>query len=34
LLKAAREMKEKGTFTFVDQAAPSAEVSSFMTAKK
>jgi 2-methylisocitrate lyase-like PEP mutase family enzyme len=32
LLGAAREMKEKGTFTFVDQAAPSAEVSSFMTA--
>jgi 2-methylisocitrate lyase-like PEP mutase family enzyme len=34
LLSAAREMKEKGTFTFVDQTAPMAEVGSFMMAKK
>jgi 2-methylisocitrate lyase-like PEP mutase family enzyme len=34
LIGAAREMKEKGTFTFVDQAAPTAEVAGFMAAKK
>jgi 2-methylisocitrate lyase-like PEP mutase family enzyme len=31
LLHAGREMKEKGTFTFVDSAAPSAEVNGIMT---
>jgi 2-methylisocitrate lyase-like PEP mutase family enzyme len=31
LLHAGREMKEKGTFTFVDNAAPSAEVNGIMT---
>ncbi len=30
LIGAAQEMKEKGTFTFVDQAAPSAEVAGYM----
>ena len=30
LMSAGREMKEKGTFAFVDEAAPSAEVSAFM----
>jgi 2-methylisocitrate lyase-like PEP mutase family enzyme len=34
LIGAAREMKETGTFTFVDRAAPTAEVAAFMTAKK
>jgi 2-methylisocitrate lyase-like PEP mutase family enzyme len=34
LLGPAREMKETGTFTFVDRAAPSAEIASFMSAKK
>jgi len=33
LMNAAREMKEKGTFGFVDQAAPSAEVCGFMVAR-
>jgi 2-methylisocitrate lyase-like PEP mutase family enzyme len=33
LIGAAREMKEKGTFGFVDQAASTAEVAGFMTAK-
>lgn len=33
LLRAAREMKEKGTFTFVEDAAPSAEVNGFMTTR-
>lgn len=31
LMRAGREMKEKGTFTFVDGAAPSAEVNAIMT---
>jgi 2-methylisocitrate lyase-like PEP mutase family enzyme len=31
LLRAGREMKEKGTFTFVDEAAPSVEVNGIMT---
>lgn len=31
LLRAAREMKEKGTFQFVEDAAPSPEVNGFMT---
>jgi 2-methylisocitrate lyase-like PEP mutase family enzyme len=31
LLRAGREMKEKGTFGFVDEAAPSAEVNGIMT---
>ena len=31
LLRAGREMKEKGTFTFVDGAAPSAELNGIMT---
>jgi 2-methylisocitrate lyase-like PEP mutase family enzyme len=31
LMSAGREMKEKGTFTFVEDAAPSAEVNSIMT---
>ena len=34
LIGAAQEMKEKGTFTFVDQAAPSAEVAGYMASKK
>jgi len=34
LIGAAREMREKGTFTFVDRAAPTAEVASFMQPKK
>ncbi len=34
LIGAAQEMKEKGTFAFVEQAAPSAQVSGFMTPKK
>ncbi len=34
LMNAAREMKEKGTFTFVEQAPPMADVSGFMAAKK
>ncbi|HKV05270.1 MAG TPA: isocitrate lyase/phosphoenolpyruvate mutase family protein [Candidatus Acidoferrales bacterium] len=34
LIGAAREMKEKGTFTFVDQAANMADVGAFMAAKK
>ena len=33
LIGAAHEMKEKGTFGFVDRAAPTAEVAAFMTAK-
>ena len=33
LIGAAREMKEKGTFEFVDRAAPTAEVAAFMAAK-
>jgi 2-methylisocitrate lyase-like PEP mutase family enzyme len=31
MIRAAREMKEKGTFTFVEEAAPSAEVNGYMT---
>jgi len=34
LIGAAREMREKGTFSFVDQAAPSAEVGGFMAATR
>jgi 2-methylisocitrate lyase-like PEP mutase family enzyme len=34
LLSAGREMREKGTFTFVEQTASMAEVSSFMMAPK
>jgi 2-methylisocitrate lyase-like PEP mutase family enzyme len=34
LIGAAREMKEQGTFGFVDRAAPTAEVSGYMTARK
>jgi 2-methylisocitrate lyase-like PEP mutase family enzyme len=34
LIGAAREMKEKGTFGFVDRAAPTPEVAGFMMAKK
>jgi 2-methylisocitrate lyase-like PEP mutase family enzyme len=34
LMRAGREMKEKGTFTFVDEAAPSAEVSAFMETRR
>ena len=34
LIGAAQEMKEKGTFTFVDQAAPSAAVAGYMASKK
>ncbi len=34
LIGAAEEMKEKGTFTFVDQAAPSAEIAGYMLSKK
>jgi len=33
LIGAAREMKERGTFGFVDRAAPTAEVAAFMTTK-
>jgi len=33
LLQAAREMKEKGTFGFVNEAMPTAEVYKFMTVK-
>jgi 2-methylisocitrate lyase-like PEP mutase family enzyme len=33
LIAAAREMKERGTFTFVDRAAPTAEITAFMPAK-
>jgi 2-methylisocitrate lyase-like PEP mutase family enzyme len=33
LIGAAHEMKEKGTFGFVDRAAPTAEVAAFMMAK-
>jgi 2-methylisocitrate lyase-like PEP mutase family enzyme len=34
LLSAAREMKDRGTFTFVESAAPTSEVASFMTKPK
>jgi 2-methylisocitrate lyase-like PEP mutase family enzyme len=34
LIDAAREMQEKGTFTFVEHATPTAEVSGFMAAPK
>lgn len=34
LIGAAREMKEKGTFGFVDSAAPTAEVAGYMMPKK
>jgi 2-methylisocitrate lyase-like PEP mutase family enzyme len=34
LLRAAREMKDKRTFTFVEEAAPSAEVSAFMETRR
>ncbi|HUA01372.1 MAG TPA: isocitrate lyase/phosphoenolpyruvate mutase family protein [Candidatus Aquilonibacter sp.] len=34
LIAAGREMKDKGTFGFVDLAAPTAEVAGFMPAKK
>jgi 2-methylisocitrate lyase-like PEP mutase family enzyme len=34
LIGAAREMKEQGTFGFVERAAPTAEVSGFMTPRK
>lgn len=34
LLSAAREMKERGTFTFVDRAAPTSEINSFMSAPR
>jgi 2-methylisocitrate lyase-like PEP mutase family enzyme len=34
LIAAAREMKDKGTFTFVEHAAPTAEVAGFMSAQK
>jgi 2-methylisocitrate lyase-like PEP mutase family enzyme len=34
LLAAAREMRERGTFTFVHNAAPTSEVASFMTQLK
>jgi 2-methylisocitrate lyase-like PEP mutase family enzyme len=34
LMRAGREMKDKGTFSFVDEAAPSAEVSAFMEARR
>jgi 2-methylisocitrate lyase-like PEP mutase family enzyme len=33
LLEAAQEMKEKGTFTFVEQATPSADIAGYMAAK-
>ncbi len=34
LIGAGREMQEKGTFTFVEQATPTAEVAAFMIAPK
>lgn len=34
LIGAGREMKDKGTFSFVDRAAPTAEVAGFMLEKK
>ena len=34
LLGAAREMKDKGTFTFVETAASGPEVSGFMAPRK
>ena len=34
LMNAAREMREKGTFTFVEQAPPNAELASYMAPKK
>lgn len=34
LIGAGREMKEKGTFTFVEHAAPTAEIAGFMAAEK
>jgi len=34
LIGAAREMREKGTFTFIDRVAPTAEVAGFMLPKK
>lgn len=34
LIDAGREMKDKGTFTFVDRATPMAEIGSFMEQKK
>ncbi len=34
LIGAGREMREKGTFSFVEHAAPTAEVAGFMTAPK
>jgi 2-methylisocitrate lyase-like PEP mutase family enzyme len=34
LIGAAQEMKEKGTFTFVDQAAPNVEIGGYMAPKK
>jgi hypothetical protein len=34
LIGAAQEMKEQGTFTFVDQATPSAEIAAYMAATK
>lgn len=34
LISAAQEMKEQGTFTFVDQVPPNADVASYMAPKK
>jgi 2-methylisocitrate lyase-like PEP mutase family enzyme len=34
LIDAAREMKERGTFTFIDRATPTADISAFMQEKK
>ena len=34
LIGAGREMQEKGTFTFVEHAAPTAEIAGFMAAEK
>lgn len=34
LISAAQEMKEKGTFTFVEQAAPTAKIAGYMAPKK
>jgi len=34
LLSAAREMQERGTFSFVDRAAPTSEINSFLPAPK
>jgi 2-methylisocitrate lyase-like PEP mutase family enzyme len=34
LLSAAREMQQRGTFSFVDHAAPTSEINSFMSAPK